>query len=195
VGIDLYAPSLPEIASSLRLDSSVVQWSISIFTFGLCLGMFFLGALTDWLGRKPILLGGSIAFIISSLCITLIHSPTVLLSIRLFQGIAAGGMQAAIRGVIVDVFQDDHERSRVVLYITTAWGLGPILAPWVGSLLQHAWGWAGCFYGFVVYGLLLFSLYILIYKETCACKIAFHFRKIMLSSFNMFNDIEFTCMT
>ena len=69
VGLDMYSPALPEVALSLHLSISLVQWTISIFVLGLCFGMLVFGSLSDSLGRKPIMIGGALVFLVTSLVI------------------------------------------------------------------------------------------------------------------------------
>ncbi len=53
----VYTPSLPEIAHALNATASMVEYTLTIYLFGMALGILFWGKLSDSLGRKPCIIG------------------------------------------------------------------------------------------------------------------------------------------
>ena len=70
VATDLYTPSFSAIAKGLSTTVNGVQWTISLFVFMLGISQVFYGPLSDFIGRKKVLiLGFAIATLGSCLCV------------------------------------------------------------------------------------------------------------------------------
>ncbi|WP_405413483.1 MFS transporter [Streptomyces decoyicus] len=59
---DMYVPALPDLACSLATDASGAQMSLTGFLAGIIVGQLVLGPLSDAVGRRPVLIGGSVLF-------------------------------------------------------------------------------------------------------------------------------------
>src|SRR3546814_4364610 len=55
LGIDMYLPSIPDMAFSLGSSEGAVQLSLMTFFVGLMLGQLAYGPLSDQFGRKPLI--------------------------------------------------------------------------------------------------------------------------------------------
>ena len=67
---DIYAPSIPAIAQDLTTSIDNVQWTMSVYMFGVAVMQFFYGAISEAFGRKiPMIFGVAIMFIGSIICI------------------------------------------------------------------------------------------------------------------------------
>ncbi|WP_354266388.1 MFS transporter [Bradyrhizobium sp. I1.7.5] len=64
--IHIIVPVLPMIAHNLRMDTAEVQVILSLYLVGLAGGQLFLGALSDNVGRRPILLFGLLIYCVST---------------------------------------------------------------------------------------------------------------------------------
>lgn len=159
VGIDLYSASLPILAKYLNVNQSQIKFTLSFYLVGLAIGMFFSGILSDIFGRRPLQLVNSILFIFACISITFAHSLAIILMLRLLQGISAGGVQVVGRSSLTDIFSK-MELAKKTVYVTTVWGVGPIIAPWIGGELTHNFGWEACFYFFAIYGIIIFIAYL-----------------------------------
>src|SRR3989338_2096289 len=67
MGVDLLAPSLPAISSSLHISSSISKSLIAIYLLAYAIGNFCSGVSSDALGRKPLLIGGFLVFVTASI--------------------------------------------------------------------------------------------------------------------------------
>src|SRR4051812_35016033 len=84
---DLFVPSFPELQQYFHLSSFWVEALLSVNFIGYCLGLFFIGALADRYGRKPIILLGLMTFILGNcLCLAIASYPVFLLG-RFLQGV------------------------------------------------------------------------------------------------------------
>ena len=64
--MDMYLPSLPEIARTLHAPILDVQLTISSYLFGFAVGQIFYGPISDRLGRKPVLLTALVLYGVAS---------------------------------------------------------------------------------------------------------------------------------
>jgi len=165
IGVDLFVPSLPNIALVFHETPNYTQLLSSLFLAGFALSQLFYGPLSDRFGRKPLLIIGSIIFIIGSLiCLT---APTfALLCIgRAIQGIGVGAGLSLARVVIRDSYHGTVlavKSSQIGMFVS----LTPAIAPFVGGILQQNFGFRASFAFLLLYGLIVITLLCTIFKET-----------------------------
>ncbi|QYH36647.1 multidrug effflux MFS transporter [Salinibacterium sp. M195] len=143
--IDMFLPSLPEIGRELGISSTSTQLMISIYLLVLGLAQLFVGPITDAVGRRRPLITGLVLFIAGSALAALAPDFTVLLVARALQG--AGGALALV--VANSSVRDrTHGPGAVKLFalLMTVAGLGPIIAPVLGGLLESTLGWRSVFW-------------------------------------------------
>ena len=88
---DIYLPAVPEITADLMTNASAMQLTLTASFLGLALGQLFIGPLSDAYGRKKLLYGSLVVFIISSFWCAFAPDITQLVTARLFQGLAGAG--------------------------------------------------------------------------------------------------------
>ena len=134
LSMDLYLPSLPQLARSLGTTDSLAQASMSACMIGLGAGQLLTGPLSDRFGRRtPVLIGVGSFAVLSAACA---FAPTIelLLAVRLMQGIAgSAGIVGAI--AIVRDSAEGTELTRVLSLLTLLGALAPIVAPVIGGQL------------------------------------------------------------
>ncbi len=140
----VYSPSLPDIARSLMTSHALVEYTLTIFLFGLALGTLFWGKLSDKYGRKPALLSGLILYSIG--CIGCYFSTTIfgLMISRFVQ--AFGGSTGSVLGQVIcrDAFHG-AERGKVFSIIGSSLALAPALGPVIGGTIAQSVGWSAIF--------------------------------------------------
>lgn len=159
IAIDLFAPSMPAIAAHMQASDATLQLSISITLVAYALGQLVFGLIADSHGRRVALLPGMALFVLASLVAMLADDIGVFLGARAVQGFAVGGSQVASRAMVVDTVKGPRF-FQAIIYMSLAWGLGPVLAPFIGGLVQQYAGWRWNFALYAVYSavLLLFAL-------------------------------------
>lgn len=156
--IDAYLPAMGIIAESIGASIHRTELSISIFLFGFALGQLCFGPLSDRVGRKPVLLGGLVVFMLASLAITLADSLPTLLAWRFIQALGGGACVVNSAAIVRDCFSG-REAAKVMSTMAMIMMLAPLVAPAVGSLLLHVAGWWLIFVFLAVYaGFLLWLL-------------------------------------
>ena len=62
LSIDMYLPALPVISAQFGVPAGSAQMTLSTYILGFALGQLFYGPMADSLGRKPVILGGTLIF-------------------------------------------------------------------------------------------------------------------------------------
>lgn len=162
--IDIYVPSLPAIAHYLHTSNNLVQLTVPIYLLGYSTSQLFIGALSDVIGRRILIITGLIFFILVSFLATLSVNIEMLLAMRFLQGIAATAPGLA-RPVASDSFSGG-DLSKIFNYTTIAWAVGPIIAPVIGGYLQFYFQWKAPFYFLVGYAAITLALVYFYLPET-----------------------------
>lgn len=163
--VDLYVPSLPHIATSFQVAKNLAQLTIGLYMLGYGVGQFFLGVLSDYLGRRKIFMTSTVFFTIVSFVAAIAPNIYVLNLCRFFQGLGIAGISVSRRALMVDCFSG-MELVKAMTLISTSWAIGPIVGPYIGGYLQHYFSWRADFYFFSLYGLFVFFAMVMTLPET-----------------------------
>ena len=157
--VDLYLPSLPQLAQFFDTTASMTQLTLTTAMIGLAVGQLLLGPMSDKFGRKKPLIISLVIYIIST--ILLIFSPNIetMIVLRAVQGLASAGSVVISRAVATDLYRG-REMTRFFGLLMTINGIAPIISPVLGSLLLEYIGWKGVFFFLAIIGIvvLLFCL-------------------------------------
>ena len=165
LGIDLYLPTLPDIAVGLNTPVSTIQTTIPIFLLVMGLGQIVAGPLVDNVGRKPIALIGLLLYIVGSiLAATAAFWPQFLLA-RIVQGCAVCCTAVVAFSGVRDRLDGD-DAARAYGFLNGALNIVPALAPLLGGLLAETFNWRAPFWFLTLYGVLIGLLVIFCLPET-----------------------------
>jgi len=93
-----------------------------------------LGRLSDYVGRKPLILGGLILMAPATALLGEVTSMFQLILLRVLQGIAAAGIAAPALAVVADLSKSGGE-GRQMSVITMGFGIGMAVGPLIAGLL------------------------------------------------------------
>ncbi|MFP2769446.1 Bcr/CflA family multidrug efflux MFS transporter [Oceanisphaera sp. KMM 10153] len=145
LAIDMYLPAMPAIADALSSNSHRVQATLAAYTGGFALGQLLFGPLSDARGRRPVLLGGMLIFMLSALLCALATNVESLTWLRAAQGFAGAASAVVVQALVRDLF-DREDFARTMAYITLVMTLAPLIAPMLGGHLAHWFGWRSIFW-------------------------------------------------
>ena len=152
--VDAFFPAFHTLARELDASPWQMQQTISFYLLGYAMMALVYGPLSDAWGRRPVILCGVGAFILTSIGCALASSIEWLLFTRFLQGCSTGAGMIVGRALVRDLYQGP-EAQRVMAFISMFFGLGPALAPVLGGLVFLAYGWPAVFAFLAIYGLLL----------------------------------------
>lgn len=167
IAIDLYAPSIPSIGRELSASPVLMQNTITITLLFYAIGQLFFGVMADARGRKPAVQLGLAVFLGGSLLATVATSIEMLLLARALQGFAIGACQVVARALLVDVVKGPRFYVAII-YLSLAFGLGPVIAPYVGGLNEVHLGWRYNFVLYAVYAVIVLAFVLAGLKESLA---------------------------
>lgn len=150
-GIDAYLPSFQAIGISLQASPVLVQQTLSVYIAAMAIAVLFAGALSDTLGRRPLVLGALLLFGGASVWGILASDIHSLIIARALQGVAAGMATVLSRTIVQDRFSG-AEAQRVMAMITMVFSIAPSVAPVVGGWLQKLFDWHAVFMMLAIYG-------------------------------------------
>jgi DHA1 family bicyclomycin/chloramphenicol resistance-like MFS transporter len=152
--IDMYAPGFPRMAQSLHATDAAVQLSMTAFLVGLAAGQLLLGPLSDAVGRRPVLIGGGLAYVALSLACAVAPDITVLIGVRFLAGGAVAASSAVSRAVVSDRF-GGRDIARYFGLLSVILGVAPVAAPVLGGAVLAVASWRVIFLAQAGVGLLL----------------------------------------
>ncbi|WP_413614911.1 Bcr/CflA family multidrug efflux MFS transporter [Halomonas cupida] len=165
--IDAYLPAIQSLAASVGASVHHTELSLSSFLVGFAVGQLVCGPLSDRLGRKPVLLGGQVVFMLASLAIIFVNTLPELLVLRFVQALGGGACVVNSAAIVRDCFSG-REAAKVMSTMAMILMLAPLAAPAVGSLLLYLADWWLIFLFLAVYALFLMWLLSVHLPETRA---------------------------
>lgn len=182
INIDLYTPSLPAIANYYDASMMVAKNTITASMIGFAAGCIIFGAIIDNFGRRRVILFGLILYIIASFLALISVSIEQLILIRVVQGMMASITSIGGRAIIMDNFKG-HQLNIGLLYTSVAYSLGPIIAPFIGGILQFHFSWKANFTAYALFAIFLLLIFILYVKESLPTRQPFSL-KITLKNYS-----------
>lgn len=154
---DMYTPALPAMCRFFGCQVSVAQLGLTMGMVGLGLGQILLGPISDRYGRKPVLIGSVILFIVAA--VASIFSPNIhVFNIsRLFQGLGASGGYFLARTIPADLY-NGRALAKLMAITGAINGVAPASAPVIGGVTADAWGWKGVFLVLAAFALVILAI-------------------------------------
>ena len=137
--------ALPHIRTHLGFSVQNLQWVVSgyLITYG---GFLLLGGRAgDLLGRRRLLVAGTVLFAVSSLACGLADSQGVLVGGRLAQGFGAAMMTPAALAILTTTFQGSDRHKALGVWAGIS-GMASAVGLILGGLLATYFGWRWVFF-------------------------------------------------
>ncbi|CAM1354900.1 multidrug effflux MFS transporter [Tenacibaculum ascidiaceicola] len=156
LSIDALLPALEQIGISIRVQqgSHDSQLLITMIFLGLGFGQLISGPISDSLGRKPVIYGGFILFVIASfICVSAASIEMMILG-RILQGIGLSAPRTISIAMVRDSFSGNY-MAKIMSFIVVIFILVPVVAPAIGKLMLDAYGWKSIFYSQLIFGVVV----------------------------------------
>ena len=155
--IDTVFPAFTRIGAEFGGDEVALQQLISAYLAAFAVMSIFHGPLSDALGRKKVMIGGLIIYLIGMFGCVLAPSMGTLILLRVLQGMSAGAATIVSRVVIRDMFSGS-EAQRLMAQVMMIFSVAPAVAPIFGGWLLLLGDWRWVFAGVGAYALLVLVL-------------------------------------
>ncbi len=164
----IVATAMPHIVGQLG-GFSYYSWVFSAFLLAQSTTTVIYGKLSDIFGRKPVLIGGILIFLVGSLFCGLAWSMASLIVFRLVQGLGAGAIQPVTMTIIGDLFKLE-ERGKVQGVMATVWATSAVVGPLAGGIIVDTISWAWIFWINLPIGIFSIIAFTIFLKEDVAHK-------------------------
>ncbi|MFE6981235.1 DHA2 family efflux MFS transporter permease subunit [Streptomyces griseus] len=130
--------------TGIGATQSELEWAINSYTLVFAGLLFTAGLLGDRIGRKKVLLAGTLVFGLGSALAAFSASPGELITWRALMGFGAAFVMPATLAVLMNVFERDEQPRAIGIWAGSV-GLGIAIGPITGGLLlEHFW-WGSIF--------------------------------------------------
>jgi DHA1 family bicyclomycin/chloramphenicol resistance-like MFS transporter len=147
LGMDMFLPSVPVIASELGSVPGSAQLTVTTYLLGLAIGQLGWGPLSDRFGRKPVLLCGLALFLVSAGCGAAAQSIESLSALRFAQGIGMSSGPVVARSIVRDLYARE-QAAHLLARMMAVFGVIPVAAPLIGGQAIALGGWRAVFWVF-----------------------------------------------
>jgi DHA1 family bicyclomycin/chloramphenicol resistance-like MFS transporter len=145
LAIDAMLPAFPRMVNGLGIsDPNDVQYVIGIYLLANGIGSLFHGPLSDRFGRRPILIGAIVGYILSAFACRFATSFDMLMVTRIAQGLCGAALSVLVTSIIRDQFEGDAMAKRMSTIFLIFMAV-PIIAPLIGSAILVFAGWRSIF--------------------------------------------------
>ncbi len=160
VSLNMFLPSLTQMAVDFETDYAVINLSIAGYLIVSGVLQLIMGPLSDRYGRRPLMLMSMAIFALASVGCVLAENVWAFLGWRMLQGAVIAG-QVISRAAIRDMHPPNEAASKLG-YVTMTMALAPMLGPMLGGALDMAFGWRS---GFVLYAVMGFGMLALLWGD------------------------------
>ncbi|WP_304622892.1 MULTISPECIES: multidrug efflux MFS transporter EmrD [unclassified Pantoea] len=140
----IYVPAMANMAEALNVRSGAMQQVMAAYLMTYGGSQLIYGPLSDSIGRRPVILAGMTIFAAGALIALFAPSLSVLVL-----GSAVQGLGTGVAGVMARTMPRDLYSGIALRQANSLLNMGilvsPLLAPVIGALLTHLFGWHACF--------------------------------------------------
>ena len=163
--IDTYLPAFESMEKDFNVSRALMTQTLGAYIMAFGASTLVWGALTDAIGRKPVILLSIGGYVVASFACAIASNYDQFLLFRIIQGIAVGGGLIAGRAMVRDVL-DTKDAQKVMAQAMMLFSASPVIAPLFGGLLHDFLGWRSIFWFLVVYGGAVFLYALIVVKES-----------------------------
>lgn len=114
----------------------------SLYMVGYVLGPLLFAPLSEYIGRRPVLIGTFLGYIVFMLACSVAPTYAALLVFRLLCGVNAAAPTSVIGGLYADIIDDPSVRGNAIAFYMTVTTIGPAIGPIIsGFSSSMGWQW------------------------------------------------------
>lgn len=140
VATDLYLPALPQMQRELGVSQADAQWTLSVVVLAFGTAQLLWGAVSDRIGRRPVVLMGLAMFVLASVVTVLAPDLPVMIAARAAQGVGLAAAVVCARAMIRDLYEPD-QGARMLSKGLSGLAIIALIGPILGGLTAAWFGW------------------------------------------------------
>lgn len=137
--------AIPSLTADLAPSATQILWIGDVYSFVLAGLLVTMGNLADRIGRKRLLLIGSLAFGVASVLAAFAPSAELLIAARALLGLAGATIMPSTLSLIRSMFHDPAQRTRAIALWSAGAMAGAAIGPLVGGALLEFFWWGSVF--------------------------------------------------
>ena len=188
-----YMPGLGMIAEEFAVSEVASYQTLSSYLMCFAFSSLFVGAISDSLGRRPVMMGGLFCYSLSCLICAVSSNYETFLIGRILMGLFASTGTVLAMAVTRDLFSG-RQAQELTSLIAVIFALAPALAPIIGGWLVVLFGWRSVFIFLASFALLMACITYFLLHETHPKekRTAFHFVPLVTTYAHSFKNVAFT---
>src|SRR5471032_450559 len=167
VSTQLIIPGLGAIEQALAAPAGSALMALSAFVAAFGLGQLLFGPLSDRIGRRPVLIGGLVLYVLATFSMLLVNDIGQFIAARVLQGLGACAALVLARTVVRDVWQAEAGPALALTMIGMLYAI--VVAPMIGGLLIKLLGWHAPIVVALIIGSVVLVLAVLFFRESNHC--------------------------
>ncbi len=148
---NMFLPSLSAMADDFGVTYAQANGLVAGFLVATAAVSFFLGPLSDYYGRRPVMLFALLVFCLATIGCIIVTEFWLFWIFRMIQTAVGAGLLLS-RAILRDLF-DDKAAAKKIAQLSMAMAVVPMLAPLFGGFLQESFGWRASFVFFLIAGM------------------------------------------
>lgn len=154
----LFIPSLPHMSVPLGTSDAYLKLSVTLTLFAFGFSQLIYGPLSDFYGRRSVVMSGLLIFLIGNVICSLAISGIMFLIGKVITGLGVGCVGPIARAIIRDL-SEGTELLKMMGILVMFMSVTPAVSPLLGGTIQEFLGWR---YNFIVLSIvaLIFIMYI-----------------------------------
>ncbi len=145
LALNAFIPAMPDVARDLGQQIGTIQLTFTLYLLTLAIGQLICGPLSDYFGRRPVLLVGLALHLVGSLLGATADDITQLISGRILQALGGSAGMVLVRTILLDVYGREGAAGRMG-YVVMAIAIAQAIAPTMGGYINLWFDWHSIFY-------------------------------------------------
>lgn len=188
--MDVFIPSLPDMAVQLHTSPDAIQLTLSLFIISYGISQLIVGGLIDSFGRYLPSMASMLVFSAASFIIAYSTNLETIYAMRIVQGFTVAVIVVSKRAFFIDMYAGEALKKYTSMF-SVIWAIAPIVAPFLGGFFQTTWGWSSNFTFLGYFGLVFFMIEAITGGETMKKAQPFSVRSMMTTYGKMIKTPDF----
>ncbi|MBB5116102.1 MFS transporter [Micromonospora echinospora] len=137
--------AVPSLTEDIGPTATQILWIGDIYAFVLAGLLITMGNIADRIGRKRLLMIGTVGFGSASVLAAFASTPEVLIAARALLGLAGATLMPSTLSIVRSMFADRAQRARAIAIWSAGATAGAALGPLVGGALLERFWWGSVF--------------------------------------------------